>query len=342
MRIRLLSSRFPAFGAAFAAVAAACSPPPEDPAERALDFLFSQQQADGTWRSTVYAALNSGRSLTPFVLEALSAFPDDRLSSRRRDIDRALDAILRDAGAVTEYPNYSRALAVRALRRFRPPGWEDAARRFAAELLSRQIRRGPDDPRDGAWDLGAPVVSRPDLSVTAFVLEALAEMRALDPPAREAALGFVARCRAADGGYFFTADPVHAPFQNKAGRDEVSGSYRAYATATADAIRCLRAAGVPDDDARISDALAWLRLNPSLDYAAGIPLDTPERAAEGLRFYALNVRRRVESRTPGLRAKILSFQRADGSWRNGAGIMKEDDPVVATGLALRALVGPNE
>lgn len=326
---------------AAAATAAACSPAPEDPVERALGFLFAQQKPDGTWRSSVYAGLASGRALTPFVLEALSVFPDHRLASRRHDIDRALAAILRDAGSAGEYPNYSRALAVRALARFRPPGWEDAARRLAAELLSRQIRRDPDDPIDGAWDLGAPVVTRPDLSVTAFALEALAELGVLDAPARDAALRFIARCRASDGGYFFTADPIQAPFQNKAGRDEGFGSYRAYATATADAVRCLRAAGVPDDDPRIAGALAWLRLNPSLDYAAGIPLDTPERSAEGLRFYALNVRHRVEGRTPGLRAKVLSLQKPDGSWRNDAGIMKEDDPIVATGLALRALVGQN-
>jgi hypothetical protein len=320
------------------ALAAGCSTPDsDDPVERGLAFLFSRQEADGAWRSRAYAELASGRALTPFVLEALAAFPDDRLAARRRDIDRALDAILRDAGAPTEYPNYSRALAVLALARFRPPGWEDAAKRFAAELLSRQIRRSAGDPIDGSWDLGAPVVTRPDLSVTAFALEALAAVRALDPPTRDAALRFVARCRASDGGYFFTSDPVQAPFQNKAGRDEETGSYRAYATATADAVRCLRAAGVPDDDPRIAGALAWLRLNPSLDYAAGVPLDIPERTAEGLRFYSWNVRRRVEGAVPGLRAKVVSLQLADGSWRNEVGIMKEDDPIVATGLALPAL-----
>jgi len=294
-----------------------------------LEYLFSKQEADGAWRGQS-TPLKSGRALTPFVLASVGSFSDERLSRWKPETDRALAAVLQGVGEETEYPNYSRALAILALQRFRPPGGEAAVRRMAKELIEKQIRRAGDDPLHGAWDLGAPVVSRPDVSVTAFVLEALKAAGSLEEPVRQAALAFVARCRASEGGYFFTTDPTQS-FQNKAGPD------RGYASATSDAVRCLRACGVPDEDPRVAAALEWLRLNPSLDYAAGIPLEMPERIGEGLLFYSLYARQRARGDVPGLRAKLAALQREDGSWRNPVGIMKEDDPVLATALALGSL-----
>lgn len=310
-----------AWRAALLAGVLGCSDgPPPDAVDSALSYLFAAQHADGTWKSAAYGSgvLGSGRALTPFLLASISPLEDARLRPHRDAVDRALQAVLRGAGEPSEYPNYARALSILALRRFRPEGWEKHARKLARELADKQIH--------GAWDFGLEALQRPDISVTAFVLEALAAQGELGDGAREAALLFVGRLQAEDGGFFFTTEPA----QNKAGPG------RAYASATADAIRALRACGVPEDDPRVARALEWLRLNPSLDHVAGVPLETEGDPGKAMQYYALFARARAGP-VPGLREKLAALQNEDGSWRNANGLMKEDDPLVATGLALWAL-----
>jgi hypothetical protein len=41
--------------------------------------------------------------------------------------------------------------------------------------------------------------------------------------------------------------------------------------------------------------------------------------------------------SPSVRKMLLGLQRSDGSWANPSPLMKEDEPLVATGLALVAL-----
>jgi hypothetical protein len=40
---------------------------------------------------------------------------------------------------------------------------------------------------------------------------------------------------------------------------------------------------------------------------------------------------------PELSAQLISRQRSDGSWSNPEPLVKEDDPLIATGFAMRAL-----
>jgi hypothetical protein len=40
----------------------------------------------------------------------------------------------------------------------------------------------------------------------------------------------------------------------------------------------------------------------------------------------------------GVRQALLSIERSDGSWANPENLVKEDDPLIATGFAVRALV----
>ena len=49
----------------------ACSNTAVQPRDKAVQWLWSQQQADGGWHSGKYGLLRSGQSLTPFVLNTL-------------------------------------------------------------------------------------------------------------------------------------------------------------------------------------------------------------------------------------------------------------------------------
>jgi hypothetical protein len=40
---------------------------------------------------------------------------------------------------------------------------------------------------------------------------------------------------------------------------------------------------------------------------------------------------------PGIAASLARTQRADGSWANSENLVKEDDPLIATAFAVRAL-----
>jgi hypothetical protein len=267
------------------------------------------RQKDGRWASDTYTVLGSGQALTPFVLYALSHAPAAERAPHRAAVERALDRLPLSGD---EYPTYALALSILALERLRPGRDLEGLRR---DLRGRQLAEGlgwsEEDPEYGGWDSGPgvprkPACRRPDLSVTAFACEALGG----DPKARR----FAERCRAADGGFFFTP---HAPqaHQNKAGPG------RSYASATCDALRVL---------GRDPRGLQWLRdRGPE---ASGLDGDW----GEALFYYESFARAKVLP-SKDLAVRLVARQRADGSWQNPRGLMKEDDPLVATGLALIAL-----
>jgi hypothetical protein len=42
---------------------------------------------------------------------------------------------------------------------------------------------------------------------------------------------------------------------------------------------------------------------------------------------------------PEVGSDLLRLQKPDGSWANTENLVKEDDPLIATGFAIRSLVG---
>jgi hypothetical protein len=145
-----------------------------------------------------------------------------------------------------------------------------------------------------------------------------------------------------DGGFYFS--PV--VLQGNKGRFEEEGAYwRSYATATCDGILALLAAGVPEDDQRVVAAVAWLKEHTNINYPQGIPTDHPEPWGDALKFYHYAVRAEVydaldfpAAEKQGLAKTVAAWQRSDGSFVNKASpLMKEDDPVLCTALAVVAL-----
>jgi squalene-hopene/tetraprenyl-beta-curcumene cyclase len=147
-----------------------------------------------------------------------------------------------------------------------------------------------------------------------------------------------------DGGFYFSPIVLGA---NK-GREKLSvaGSYFcSYASATCDGILSLLATGAGQQDRRIKAAVNWLQEHPQIHYPAGVPQEHPEPWGEAIHFYHLAVRGEVSSRLdlPGswrtdIVRELAARQAKDGSYQNKMSpLMKEDDPLLATTLAVQAL-----
>jgi len=325
---------------------------------RAAAWLWARQAADGGWHSETYGLLRSGQSLTAFVLAGLLEVPSAVATAPRGAVDRAFEFLRKHVDAdgalgrsdplLEDYPNYATALAVLA--------WSRAGRRDGLlERMTTCLRRqqfaeelgwSPGWPAYGAWGMGGPPRRPPhtghvDLSMTRHVLEGLAAA-GLKPGeyAFSKASTFLERCQNSDGGFFFSNVITDA---NKAGGE--GGSFRSYGTPTADGVLSLLAIG--GDSKR---ALEWLARNHRVDRVPGFPDGFAEDWAGGMIFYYWAASARtfrklnVSEAPPGrdwrkdLVAAAASRQRSDGSFRNQSFLMKEDDPLIATTLALGALV----
>lgn len=330
-----------------ALLGAACAERSAD--QRAVRWLCAQQQPDGGWHSEHYAVLRSGQALTPFVLHALLAHggaPPEVLARGlacvRRSIaaDGSIGYADRD---VLEYPVYATALAILVLQRVGAA--EDAPRIAAmAEWLAAQQlgeARGfaPGEPAYGAFGFGAQglppgVPGHVDLVHTRFALQALAVAGRLDDAVRERAFAQLRTLQNADGGFAYSSVVAAA---NKAGRDD-DGRFRSYATATADGVLALRALGVGDDDARLVAANAWLARHASAYRIGGIGDGAAAPWHEALCFYHAMV---LAEAWPAARRELTVVlggrQQPDGRFASQlTSAMKEDDPLLATALAVRA------
>jgi hypothetical protein len=316
---------------------------------RAAQYLWAQQAADGGFHSTTYGLLRSGQSLTPFVLGALLRVPD--ATAPAGAVDRALAFIRRHTsvdGAVgvtgdADYPNYATSLAVDALVAAQCPSWAADIEPMVAHLRAQQFSEAngwtPEHPAYGGWGMGGAIRRPPDaghvdLSMTRFALEAL-RVSGVDgsDPAMARARVFLDRSQNHDGAFLFS--PV-TPALHKTGQN--ADGFVGYGTTTADGVLALRASGVPDSDDRMTRGIAWLDRHHRSDRVPGFAEGERSRAlwGAGLRFYYAAAIARARP-TQHVR---LPEQGDDGSFRNAIGLVKEDDPLIATTFAVQMLARP--
>lgn len=239
-------------------------------------------------------------------------------------------------------------------------GWQPADKPYGGWGYCARV------PRKPGPDEFAPPMLESNLSATRFALEAL---HAAGCPAGDAAfrkaLVFLKRCQnytdvagerdpaLDDGGFYFIYDD---PVRNKAGvaGKDRSGRdrFHSYGSTSADGLRGLLLCGQARDDARVTAARTWLESNFSAaehpgKYAVNRERDRPAvyyyyswSAAQALRAAGV---REVETKAGKVRWEealadaLLSRQQPDGSWVNDAEQVREDDPLVATPLAMAAL-----
>ncbi|MEE2686315.1 MAG: prenyltransferase/squalene oxidase repeat-containing protein [Planctomycetota bacterium] len=274
---------------------------------------------------------------------------------------------------VLEYPNYSTAYALLCFLQTDPT--DPLVGRMAEYLKKQQYREGrgfPEDhPAHGGWGFGGSLPDgqpgHMDLAHTRRVLQALHAAGSLDHDTSEAAQRFLRlvqrhpTCRRSqpqldpdhpysdavapyDGGFYFSPVVLAA---NK-GRTELETEQpylRSYASATCDGLLSLLAVGAGSDDERSERAIGWLAIHPRIDYPAGVPIDHPEPWGEAVHYYHLAVRAEANRAVhvkgdwgQEIRDHLADLQKEDGHFVNQVSpLMKEDDPLLATSLAVIAL-----
>lgn len=276
---------------------------------------------------------------------------------------------------ILEYPNYSTSYALRCLIRAGDEGDRPLIGRMRAYLTGQQF--APESGFTsrsmafGGWGFGglrspgAP--GHMDLAHTRHVLQAISQSGVEEAALLSRAESFLRLVQRHpqesrpqplpagsripldaevpyDGGFYFSPVVLAA---NKGGfhSDDRSAYFRSYATATCEGLLALLAIGVPHHDERVQSARRWLEQHPRWDYSEGIPEGQAEGWRQALYFYHLAVRAEVYQSLswPGawrqeLAAALLPQQEEGGAFSNRNNhLMKEDDPLLATALAVAAL-----
>ncbi len=202
--------------------------------------------------------------------------------------------------------------------------------------------------------------SRPDLSNTAFFLEALKEAGVdKNDPAFKKALVFVSRCqnfksefntaewagKYNDGSFIYTG----ANQGENRRTDDTKGDLAGYGSMTYAGIKSMIYCGVSKDDPRMKKALEWIAKNYTLDANPGMPAANSQR---GLYYYYHTFAKCMDALgedtftdaqgvkhdwRADLLAALVKRQRPDGSWVNENDRWMEGDPNLVTGYALMAL-----
>jgi hypothetical protein len=341
-----------------AAALAACRRGPawartgRDALDAAISWSYAQQASNGAFPSATYGFFRLGESLTALTADALVRAGSVTSVDRDR-LDAALTFLIGAArggaiglsGPAPDYPVYATSLALTA--------WVGAGRRAdpvaasIAWLAGQQLRADlgwTDHPGEGGFPMGRatplapPDAGHVDLSMTRRALEALRVCGA-DAAPFAAGRRFVDRCAAPGGGFVYS--PVETGV-NKGG--EVDGAQQGYGSATADGLLTLVATGAEPTSAEVSSARDFLVARHTWDENPGIGGGPLAGFATAMRFYWRASAARAYRAAGGptgwaesLVAALIADQGSDGSFRNASPLQKEDDPVLATGLAVSAL-----
>jgi hypothetical protein len=273
-----------------------------------------------------------------------------------------------------DFPTYAAGLWLTAQQRFslKEPAYESWRTKLLEYLVQAQVTepRGfaADSPSYGGWDFLGPgdaqgITTGTNISVTRYVVEALrgdlewqrarngsrslSEVNGMRK-SLELAKAYALCCQQADGGFAFTCEP--ASLNNKAAYSDTELTKpRSYGTATCDGIRALIACGAKSDEEPVAKAMTWLAKRTSLELVPGFEGFPPEAGWDrGLRFYYYAALSRVlslfpladrDARRDALTKHVIGLQMDDGSWVNESDRMRENDPLIATALAIAALAG---
>lgn len=270
-----------------------------------------------------------------------------------------------------DFPTYASALWLTVCARLHRHTVGMSRMKVADYLLTAQVAEPRGFEQDsisfGGWDLlgcddAEGITTGTNISVTQYVLQALSDdfewhrkSNGSSPPGSfvrsvQSAIifgkSYVLRCQQADGGFAFTCE--RASLNNKAAySDSELTKPRSYGTATCDGVLALIACGLKTSDESVAKAIAWLAKRPGLEVVPGFEgLPAEDGWDRGLRFYYYSALSRVlpyfplserEARQQALVKHVVSLQKDDGSWVNESDRMRENDPLIATGLAVSAL-----
>jgi squalene-hopene/tetraprenyl-beta-curcumene cyclase len=330
-----------------------------DSINRATDFLKQAQANDGSFSAS------SGPGVTAIVGAALlrsGRTPQDPVVAK---VLKYLETNLHDDGGIyqkgSNHRNYETCLAIVCFHEANKSHHYDKLLANAEKFVKKE-QWDEDEGKDSS-DLnyggaGYGSASRPDLSNTAFLIDALhAVGRGKDDPAMQKALIFVSRCqnlesdkntspfaaKVNDGGFYYTV-AAGGGNPEPAGKT-ADGGLRSYGSMTYSGLKSMIYAGVSRDDPRVKAAYEWIRKHYTLD-------ENPGMGVNGLYYYyhtfakalaAIGDQKIVDGKGNShdwraeLAEKFIATQNPDGSWVNKAPRWLEGDPNLVTAYGLMSL-----
>jgi squalene-hopene/tetraprenyl-beta-curcumene cyclase len=344
--------------------AVAADPQIDNVVEKAIEYLAKNQSSDGQFSP------QAGIGVTALVTTGMlrnGRSPDDPLVAR--SLKFLESAVQPDGGIYSPklgYKNYETCIALTCfVEANADKRYAKIIRKAEKYLKATQWTEDPNendntkkidksDPFYGGAGYGRH--KRPDLSNTAFLVDALKEAgNGPDDEAMKKALVFVSRCqnleseyntspvaaKNPDGGFYYT--PADGG-DSEAGKLP-NGGLRSYASMTYSGLKSMIYCGVKSDDPRVKAATKWIQENYDLKTNPGIGPD-------GLYYYYhvfAKALAAVGSDTledakgvkhlwrKELVAELASKQQANGSWINAKSRWLEGDPNLVTGYVLLAL-----
>ncbi len=325
---------------------------------KAINFLRPRQAKDGSWSGD-----RKEPGITAIVVAAMlrskRVVPDDPTAAKALNY---LEQFLGPKGGLTEAPhsNYTTSIAIMAFHDANRNGRYDRIIKGGQEFLKtmqwdESEGKAPDHDFYGGAGYGGRN-SRPDLSNTAFLMDALRDSGVpQSDPALQKALVFVSRCqnlkgefndqawagKVNDGGFVYTAANGG---MSVAGKTD-DGGLRSYASMTYAGLKSMIHAGLTLDDPRAKAAYAYITKHYTLD-------ENPGLGQRGLYYYYQTFAKTLsliakptitdaDGHAHDWRAELVSAlakrQDANGSWVNPADNFMEGDPNLVTAYALLAL-----
>jgi squalene-hopene/tetraprenyl-beta-curcumene cyclase len=329
--------------------------------DRATAYLRSAQGEDGSFAEGDFGPAVTALALTGLLRNRTLPPTDPMITKGFAYLEKFVqkDGGIYVPGANRNYPTAIALLAFQQAQ-LRSPNdrYPEIIRRGVEYLKQEQWDQGegidPSSPKFGGAGYGAK--SRPDLSNTAYFLEALEGAGVpKDDPAYQRALTFISRCQnlsgegandlaqaalVDDGGFYYTPAEAYNP-----GGINPDGGLRSYASMTYAGLKSFIHAGLSKEDRRVQAAFQWLQKHYTLE-------ENPGLGQMGLYYYyhtfakALDLLEidsfadadgsRHDWRTDLLHA-LADRQKEDGSWSNPEKRWLESDGRLVTAYALLAI-----
>ena len=326
--------------------------------DKAVEFLRDKgQAADGSFSK------ETGPAVTAIVTAGLlrNGLPTHE-PVVKKGLEHLLTFVQPDGGIYkveSNWKNYETCLALLCLTEANKDG-ELTETIKKAEAYVKKLQwneeegHGPDSLYYGGAGYGGK--SRPDLSNTAFLVDALVACgNGPDDPHLQAALKFISNCqnleneknqapfasKNSDGGFYYTCAAGGASMAG----ETPEGGLRSYASMTYAGLKSMIYCGVDKDDPRMKAAQAWIQAHYALN-------ENPGMGTAGLYYYYQTFAKALAAAGESeltlasgekkawkqeLLAALAQRQKTDGSWTNENNRWMESDPNLVTGYALLAL-----
>ncbi len=339
-----------------------------DSVDKAIAYLRTQQNDDGSWGKSEQEKVGATGLILTGLLQSGKMGPDDPTVDKGLKYVESLinpsEKHIAGQNPRVQLKNYVTCINVLALVSAKRESYK-AVIADAAKFLRRlqwdegEGKNKEDDFYGGA---GYDSKSRPDLSNTQFFLDALTTAGIpKDDPAFQKAAVFVSRCqnfkgeqndrkwaeKINDGSFIYSAAAGGQTKTQEKPNDD--GGLPGYGSMTYAGIKSLIYCGVSKDDPRVQKAFEWIQKNYTLDANPGMP---EARKEWGLYYYyhtmakcldtlGLDKVKDASGKEHDWRADITATlakrQKENGSWRNENAHWMEGDPLIVTGYALMAL-----